>query len=170
MGNYNQVIYREIQRPTQIWIWALVLFLALFSWYSVFQQVVMGIPFGSKPAPNTVLLIFWIIFGIIFPVVLIGFLKLIVEVRVDGIYIRFIPFQFHYQRFLYKNIVHIEQIDYHFFKFGGWGIRMNLKGEKSYTMYGKQGIKLKLKNETVVIGTQKPVELINAIHFAKEKH
>lgn len=170
MGKYNKVIYRETQRPNQIWIWALVLPFAIFSWYSVIQQVFMGIPLGSKPAPNISLIIFWLIFGIVFPMVLIWFLKLIIEVRADGVYIRFMPFHLHYRKFLYKDIVYYELIDYSFSEFGGWGIRVNIKGEKSYTMRGKQGVMLKLKNETVVIGTQKQIEMINAIDSLNEKH
>lgn len=163
MGKSNKVLYREIQRPHQIWIWALILLVALFAWYSVIQQVFMGIPLGSKPAPNTSLIIFWIIFGIIFPVVLIWFLKLIIEVRVDGVYIRFMPFHHHFRRFLYKDIIHYELIDDSSSEFGGWGIRVNFRGEKAYTMYGKQGIKFILKNETVVLGTQRQIEMKNAI-------
>jgi len=170
MRKYNKIIYRETQRPNQIWIWALVLPFAIFSWYSVIQQVFMGIPLGSKPAPNISLIIFWLIFGIVFPMVLIWFLKLIIEVRADGVYIRFMPFHLNYRRFLYKDIVNYELIDYSFSEFGGWGIRVNIKGEKSYTMHGKQGVKLKLKNETVVIGTQKQIEMINAIDSLNEKH
>lgn len=168
MGKYNKVIDREIQRPHP-WIWVVVLLFGLFSWYSVIQQVFMGIPLGSKPAPNTFLIIFWLIFGVIFPIVLIWFLKLIIEVRVDGVYIRFMPFHLHYRRYLYKDIVNYELIDYSASQFGGWGIRVNNKGEKSYTMHGNQGIKLKLNNETVVIGTQKQIEIINAINSSNGK-
>ncbi|MCF3943793.1 DUF6141 family protein [Oceanobacillus alkalisoli] len=169
MRKQNHVIYREIQKPRQIWAWVLVMLIALLFWYIFIQQILFGIPIGSKPAPDVILIIAWSLFGVIFPAVMIGFIKLITEVRKDGIYVLFMPFHFHYRNFLYKDIEDYESIDYDLSNFGGWGVRINLKGEKAYTMYGKQGIKLFLKNETVVIGTQKPNEIIKAIDLLTRK-
>lgn len=100
---------------------------------------------------------------------MIWFLKLIIEVRTDGIYVRFMPFHLHYRRFLYEDIVSYEPIDYSSTDFGGWGIRVNLKGETAYTMRGKQGVKLKLKSDTVVIGTQRQADMISAIDSLNKK-
>jgi hypothetical protein len=169
MEKQNKVIYREIQKPRQAWAWILVLLMALFAWYSLIQQILLGNPVGSNPAPDTALLIFWVIFGIIFPAVLISFLKLIVEVRQDGIYIRFVPFHLHYRKFLFKDMEDYETMDYSVFEFGGWGIRVNSMGERVYTMYGNKGIKLKLKNETAVIGIQKQDEMITAMDSLLKK-
>lgn len=83
---------------------------------------------------------------------------------------RFVPFHFQYKQYPFKNRRHYECITYSPLKrFGGWGIRFNLKGEKAYNMNGKKGIELKLKHNTVVIGTQKPDELKKALDLA-QKH
>lgn len=60
--------------------------------------------------------------------------------------------------FLFKDICHYESITYNPIKrFGGCGFRLNFVNEIAYSMNGKKGIKLKLKDKTVVvIGTQKP--------------
>ena len=65
---------------------------------------------------------------------MLGVLKLIIEVRGKGLYVRFVPFHFQYREYLLKDIRHYESITYSPLKrFGGWGIRFNFKGEKSIT-------------------------------------
>ncbi|BBI35497.1 hypothetical protein KCTCHS21_48960 [Cohnella abietis] len=132
-------------------------------WYGFIQQIIIGVPFGDKPAPDAVFVALWFVFGIVFPIFMLK-IKLIIEVRDDGLYIRFMPFHIRYKQFLHKDIEHYESIIYSSFeRFGGWGIRTNLKGETAYNMNGKQGLEFKLRNQTVVIGTQKPKELQRAM-------
>ena len=133
-------------------------------WYGFIQQLIIGVPFGNKPAPDVMMVILWVIFGIAFPITMLRIVKLIIEVREDGLYIRFKPFHIEYRKFLYKDIKQYESIIYSPLKrFGGWGIRMNFQGETAYILNGKQALELKLRNQTVVIGTQKPDELKNAM-------
>jgi len=168
MENHTKVLYREIQRPRQILLWVLVLLSAVYMWYWFIKQIIFGVPVGNNPAPDAVTVVVWVIFGIIFPILMLWVLKLIIEVRNDGVYIRFIPFHFNYKQYLFKDIRHYENITYSPLKrFGGWGIRFNLQGETAYNLNGKKGIKLKLKYDTVVIGTQKPDELKKAIEAAQ---
>lgn len=105
------------------------------------------------------------IFGIAFPLVMLFFIKLVIEVRENGLYIRFKPFQMQTRHFPQEEINQYELITYSPLKrFGGWGIRINLDGEKAYNLNGNKGLKLQLSNETVVIGTQQPEELLQAMH------
>lgn len=85
-------------------------------WYGFIQQVILGVPFGDNPAPDVMVIIFWLVFGNIFPVLMLGMLKLITEVRDDGLYIRFIPLHFHYKLFLFKDIRNYQSITYSPFK------------------------------------------------------
>ncbi|MFS0784591.1 DUF6141 family protein [Bacillus sp. 1P06AnD] len=166
MEKQEGFIFREVQRPRQIWFWILILAIATLMWYGFIKQVIFGIPFGDKPAPNTVLTILWVIFGIAFPSgLLLGF-KLITEVRKDGLYVRFAPFHFQYKSFLFKDIVEYSSITYNSLaRFGGWGIRINLNGETAYNMGGSKGIELKLRgNKTVVVGSENPNELMKALN------
>lgn len=170
MGKQEHVVYREVQRPRQIWIWILVIGIAIMMWYGFIQQIILDIPFGDKPAPNGVMIVLWLFFGVIFPVLFIGIMKLIIEVREGGLYIRFIPFHFQYKQYLFKDIQHCESIIYSPLKrFGGLGIRFNTKGEIVYNMSGNQGVELNLRNKTVVIGTRRPDELIKAITSTQQK-
>jgi hypothetical protein len=49
-------------------------------------------------------------------------------------------------------------------EYGGWGIRFGLKGKRAYSIAGRYGIDLKLKNgKIVLIGTQIPEEAERAM-------
>lgn len=171
MGKNTEVLYREIQRPRLIIWWVLIIAIAVFMWYWFIQQIILGEPIGERPASNSVTIIFWVIFGILFPVLLLGVLRLIIEVRHDGLYIRFIPFHFKYKQFLFKDIEHYKSITFSpMGRFGGWGIRFNFDGETAYTLNGREGIELELSNLTVVVGTQKPNDLKKAMDSAKKAY
>lgn len=74
------------------------------------------------------------------------------------------PFHFRYKQFLFEDIKHYETIIYSpFTDFGGWGIRINIKGEKVYIVDGNKALKLSMKYDALVIGTRKPDELKNAM-------
>ena len=163
------ILFREVQRPRQIWIWVIILFIAAINWYGFIQQILFGIPFGNKPAPDFLLIIFWLVFGILFPLCLCFFMKLITEVRQDGVYIRFMPFHSKYQRIPFTDIEKYTAITFKpIAQFGGIGIRVNLQGETAYIMSGNEGIKVHQTNQKViVIGSQRPNELIEALHAGK---
>lgn len=161
MDNQEEVLFREAQRFRQIWVWVLVLFIVALIWYVTIKQIYFGIPVGDNPTPDVLLVIFWLAFGVIFPVFLLWMCRLIIEVRPSGLYIRFAPFHRHFKAFLFKDIIKYDAVTYNSLKrFGGWGIRFNTNGETAYNISGEQGIKLQLRNNTIVIiGTQNPNEL-----------
>ncbi|SOC15749.1 hypothetical protein SAMN05880501_108137 [Ureibacillus xyleni] len=166
MGGQENVIYREVQRPRQIWIWILILLIAALFWYCFIKQIIFKIPVGNNPAPNFVMVILWMMFGIVFPLCLLYFMKLIIEVRTDGLYIRYVPFQIHYKKFMVSDMASFTSITYRpIAQFGGLGIRLNMNGETAYIMNGNRGVKLQLTNKRViVVGTEQPHELVNALN------
>lgn len=105
MKQQERIIFREVQRPQQIWVWILIFGIAALMWYGFIQQIILDTPFGDKPAPNGVLIALWLFFGIAFPVLMLGVLKLIIEVREKGLYVRFVPFHFQYKQYLFKIYV-----------------------------------------------------------------
>lgn len=152
------MLYREVQRPRQWWLWGLIIFVSAIFWYIFIKQIFFGIQVGDNPAPDGMVIVIWFVFGVMPPLVATWFLKLIIEIHHDGIYIRFIPFHFRKRKFLFKDLNNFESIAYSIFDFGGLGIRINFDGEIAYNLNGKQAVKLKLVNKTVIIGTEKPVE------------
>ncbi len=167
MKQRGPVIYREVQRPRLIWLWMVILPVAAFFWYCFIKQVIFGLPVGNKPAPDVALVIFWIIFSIGLPAFF-KKMKLVTEVRKNGLYIRYVPFYPGYREFLFKDIDQYVRVTYSPVKrFGGWGVRFNTEGETGYIVSGNEGIELLMADgNIIVLGTQNASRLMEAIESA----
>jgi len=90
--------------------------------------------------------------------------RLITEVREDGIYIRFVPFHRRSRKIPFKDLKEYQVRTYRpILDYGGWGIRCGLKG-KAYTVSGNRGVQLELTSgERLLVGSQRPEELWQAI-------
>jgi hypothetical protein len=131
-------------------------------WYGFLLQIVFGIPFGTNPAPDWILWIFWLVFGIGLPV-LVYTTKLITAVKKESVFIRFVPFTS--KEIPYSQIDHVEARTYKPIKeFGGWGIRWGSGNRKAYNISGDTGVELILKNgKSILIGSQREEELAFSI-------
>ena len=156
-------LYRETQHFRQLWLWALVLFIVLLSLYGVFQQLILGKPFGNNPAPDGVMVVLAIIFGMGLPVFMF-MTNLTTQVHSDGLYIRFFPFHLSFRRIAAEEIRGFKVCTYNPIRdYGGWGIRLGRKGQ-AYNVSGNRGVQLELFNEKhLLIGSQKPEELMEAL-------
>ena len=172
MSNTSQkteVLFKEEQRFRQPWLWVLVILASIIPWLGLIIQVILGQKLGNNPAPDWIIILIWLVFGIGLPL-LFYFTRLITEVRSDGIYIKFVPFHFKFKHYSYPEIKSYEVREYKPIReYGGWGIRYGLNG-KVYNVYGNKGIQLTFKNnKKLLIGTQKPEEFYRAISNAKSK-
>lgn len=160
-GSYS--IFREVQRFRQWWVWLLVLFVAGMAWYGFVQQIVLKRPFGNNPAPDAVMIMIWVIFGVLFPAFFCS-LKLVTEVRSDGLYVWFFPLQFHSHKISYTEVKTYEIHTYSAMKeYGGYGIRQGKKG-KAYNVSGNRGIQFEFQDgKSMLIGSQKPEEFAQAL-------
>ncbi|WP_027726299.1 DUF6141 family protein [Tuberibacillus calidus] len=163
------VLFHESQRLKQWWVWVLIILLAMCFWYGFIKQVFFNEPFGSKPAPDGMLIVAFIIFGLLFPL-FIASLNIKLIVNQDGLFLRYFPMHRHYIKFSFNDIIDYSETNHRPIRqFGGWGIRFNIKGEKAYTIHGKKAIKIKMKSgQTIVIGTKNPKGLIKALNIAKQ--
>ncbi len=95
-------------------------------------------------------------------------LKLITEVRDEGLYIRFFPLS--HRIILFEDIRSCEVRGYRPIKeFGGWGIRYG-RGGKAYNISGDRGVQLELsEGKPLLIGSQKPEELERSINKLRKK-
>lgn len=161
--NTNYSIFTEVQRFRQWWVWLLVLLVAGVSWYGFIQQIVLKKPFGNNPAPDPVMIMIWVIFGLFFPAIFYS-IKLVTEVRYDGLYVRFFPLQFHSHKISYGDIKNYEIRTYSALKeYGGYGIRLGTKG-KAYNVYGNKGIQFEFQDgKQLLVGTQKPEEFFSTL-------
>lgn len=70
--------------------WLAIVAIAGVAWYFFLVQVIFGTPVGTNPAPDAVVVVVWLVFGIGLP--LFGYaIKLVTTVRMDGVVVRFFP-------------------------------------------------------------------------------
>ena len=107
--------------------------------------------------------VFWIGFGILFPLFFYK-LKLITNVRQDGIYIKFAPIHFSFKKIQLDNLKrHYVRTYNPIREYGGWGIKYGKMG-KVYNVSGNRGVQLEFTNRKgLLIGSQKSEQLNSAI-------
>lgn len=159
----GQFYFREVQRFTQWWVWLLVLGIAGLEWYSFVQQILFHIPFGDNPAPDWLVIVLALLFGVGLPLLFIA-AQLVTEVRDDAVYVRFVPFHFSWVRIAPESISSAAAGRYNpLLDYGGWGIKQG-RGGKAYNTSGNQGVQLVLSDGSrLMIGSQHAVELAAAI-------
>ena len=162
--NKSEIIFKEEQRFRQLWLWVFIFLASIIPWLGIIIQVILGQKLGNNPAPNWIIILMWLVFGIGFPLLFYS-IKLITEVHKDGIHIRFFPFHRKFKNFQYAEIESYLAREYKPIReYGGWGIRYTLGG-MAYNVYGNKGVQLILKNKKkILIGTQKPEEFYKAIN------
>lgn len=163
----TDLLYHEVQHFRQVWLWVVLLGISSMSIYAVVQQLILDKPFGNNPAPDILVLIIALIFGLGFPIFFYK-ITLTTEVTSDGLYFRFFPMHLSFQKKIpLEDLKAYEAITYRPLKeYGGWGIRYGAKG-KAYNISGNRGVRLELSSgRRILIGSQRPEELAGAIGSA----
>lgn len=166
MKEKEEIIFQEVQK-FGLWLRLLLVFLMVtvviiecFALKSLLAQ-----PDTSVSGIIAVL----IVLGICLPVILCIFfwmIKLVTEVRLDGLYVCFFPCHFRFQKIPVEDIQEYYARTYRPIReYGGWGIRYSLGFKsKAYNMTGNQGVQLIFTNgRKLLIGSRRPDELVNAI-------
>ena len=151
--------FREIQQFNQSWmvvIYAVLGFLLLLFIYGDIEQLVFGKPFGTRPAPD-----FLLLGGTIFvagAMIFFRLLKLESEISRECVSFRWHPFQRSFHRIHWDEVEKAEIVNYGFV---GFGIR-RAPGGWVYNVSGNMGLRLRKKSGcTIILGTRRPVELGN---------
>jgi hypothetical protein len=172
-----QILFREVQRFRQWWLWILAVGLPLLGTmpliYGFYQQIILGIPWPARKDPmDDITLV--IVTGIMIVVnislpIWIYFTKLITEVRSDGVYIWFVPFHWSFQRISLDTVRAVHALTYRpMMEYGGWGIRYCKKG-KAYNVSGNRGVRLDFSDgKHLLIGSQVPDELAQALEQSRQ--
>lgn len=165
-GQTTRAIFSEVQRMNHVWwVMLLVYGCTALCWWGFIQQIIVGEPWGSDPAPDWMMWLIWLLFGLGFPIFF-NILRLEVQVGIDRISIRYIPMVS--REITMLDIDYFEAREYSPLKeYGGWGIR-GVSQKKAYNTYGKEGVELTLRDgSTIMIGSQKAGELEESIRLAK---
>ncbi len=169
MSDESPVSFREIQRFGQIWVWVLVLMVSGVAWYGAYQQLILKKPFGDNPAPDSLMWVILVVFGIGFPLFFYS-MRLVTEVRAEGLYYRFYPLHRRFHMLAFTDIAGCEAVTYRPIRdYGGWGIRFGARG-KAFNVRGNRGVELALNDQSrILIGSQKPEQLAMALSASLSK-
>jgi len=150
MQNNNLQEFFESQRFNQWWLWALLFGIFGVGSYGLIQQLILEVPFGSKPMNNTGIIGFSLFnLGMI---LLFRWMRLKTRIDAKGIYMRFVPFKTKFHT--WEEIESISVVNYGFV--GGWGIRLFTNYGTVYNMRGAQGLAIRLKSgKKYLIGSQR---------------
>ena len=104
------------------------------------------------------------VFTLLLGPVLLRIVKLVTEVRSDGLYVRFYPVHLSFKPIALDRVVKLAAVRYRPIRqYGGWGIR-RARGGKAYNVKGDKGVRLDFDNgRHLLIGSQQPDELEAAI-------
>ena len=165
MSQTSTTLYREEQEFRSWWMWLIVGFVAAIQWWGFTQQIVRGKPWGNKPAPDWMMVILWIVFGMGLPVFFL-YTKLIITVSNEAVEVNFRPLV--KRTFAMTDVVKAEARTYSpLAEFGGWGIRGGMQGIRAFNASGNQGVDLTLADgRKILLGSQQPDELAQAINRA----
>lgn len=99
-------------------------------------------------------------------------LRLITEVREDGLYVRFAPIHRSFRRIGVEEIADVEATTYSAAEHGGWhwGIRVGpTGGSKVYRLAGRDGMRVtKTDGKRVFVGSRTPEQLVEALEAVLE--
>lgn len=154
-GFYEVQYMAKEQLIMAVVVWGIT----IFSWAVFAVQIVLGIPVGNIPAPDYMVWLIMLSFGIIFPLVMFS-LRLQTRVADKELQYRYYPFHIRWRTIGFDDINNVKFAEYSGLKeFGGWGIRRNRRG-KAYTVAGKYGVWITLKDKSeILIGSKRAGEL-----------
>ena len=161
----GEILFSEKQKFRQWWLWLILLGVNLLFLFGVFQQVIGGQKFGDKPMSDTVLMMATI-FTIILTLLFTSF-RLETIIKNDGIYVRFFPLHLKFKHYNWEKLTKSYVRKYSAIsEYGGWGLRFGIFGKgTAYNVSGNEGLQLKfIDNKKLLIGTNKPDELTEALH------
>ena len=163
MAEKNNITFYEEQQFRQTWVWIILIIPTIILWYIAIQELIFGNPVGNSNASKEMVFAFWLGFGILFPLFFYK-LKLITQVRRNGLYIRFAPVHFSFKKIQLDNLKrHYVRTYNPIGEYGGWGIKYGSKG-KVYNVSGDRGMQLEfIDRKNILIGSRKPEQLDSAI-------
>jgi hypothetical protein len=160
----RELLFREVQRPRMWWGWLAIAPLPLATGWAFVQQVLLDRPWGSNPAPDWLVVVLFLVFGLGMPAFLLLWLRLVTEVTAREVRVRLVPVNVGWVTFWAGEIERAEARRYRPIReYLGWGIRWGPSG-RAYNLNGDRGVQLVLASgRRVLIGSERADELEAAI-------
>lgn len=168
----NKIYYKEEQRYTQWWVWLLILLffaaITLPLWYIFIEDIIRRKGSGASAGFDGELLFSAVLITIIIVPIILLFksIKLETELTSSAVKFRYLPFVRKWRTIEASAIESWSVEKYSIAKHGGWGMKHRSGRHKSYSVYGRVCLNLKLKDgQIIIIGTQQK----SAIDYAMKK-
>ena len=163
------IYIEEKQYFRQKWLWVIILFFPLFSFYGIYEQIMLGNPIGNNPASDMTIWLFSIFAGLGFPL-LFYFMMLKIKITDKGLHYQFFPIHLKEYIISFDQIKTFKSRKYSPLKeFGGWGIKYGFES-KAYNVSGNIGVQIVLKDgNKILFGSQNSNEIIKAMKLAIKK-
>ncbi len=165
--------YKEEQYFSNPWFWMFLIVVFTISLaptvVALYSEIVLDKPYGENPDSVETLLIIMGIMIIVYVAVILLFrkMRLIVEIRNDGLFYRYPPFINKERQFSKGEISNYEIRKYKPIReYSGWGIQYSWgKSGRVFNVKGNIGLQLYLKNgKKVLFGTQRGDALLRAMN------
>ena len=159
----RKVRYYERQYMRHPLLLAVVGFIGALMWVAFVRQIIYNIPFGTNPAPDWLMWLFVLLFGVGLPVLMYGaHLEILLW---DGVLMyRYVPFHVRWRTVPCSAIVRAEAVTYSPLReFGGWGIRWGRWG-RAYSASGTRGVRIECREgDRFLLGSGRAQELAQCI-------
>jgi len=174
----QKILFREEQKFSSPWLWVFTAIVITFAIapevIDIFKQIVLNQPIrkGDERLASMILLLLLLVFIFIAMIILFRYMKLVIEVRPNGVFYRYPPFILKMKSFYRDEINNYEIRTYKPIKeFSGWGIKYSWTGAgRAITVKGKTGLQLYLVNgKKVLLGTQRGEALNRAMQKMMKK-
>ena len=132
--------------------------------FELLQRLFFNQSFESQPKDIKELFIGVVV--VVLVSVLFVFMRLETQIKEDGVYYRFFPFQLKMKTISWDRISEAFIREYKpLIEYGGWGIRLSLWGKGwAFNVSGNKGLQLVYDNDKkFLLGTQKPEALQQAL-------
>jgi hypothetical protein len=168
MESPTNILYRETQTFSHSLVWLVILCITFSSVYFALPPL---FEMTGDRAPSTTIVIASSIFlaiGFILPVLLLT-IKLRIQVRDDGLYIRVIPLQSSFKKISLADLQNCEPYEQREKEENKLGLRYAIS-KKAYSLGGKRGIRLEFKNgQTIMLESKRQEKIIQAIKNVSNK-
>ena len=152
----QSLLFHEQQRFNQWWIWLIVIGINVLPFYGIYQQIILGQTFGTRPMSNAGLLLF-AAFMLFISFFMFSF-RLVTLIKQDGMYVRFYPIQTKMKFYNWRDINKLYIRKYKpLMEYGGWGLRYGFFGKgRALNVSGNIGLQIEFNNgKKLLIGTNK---------------
>jgi hypothetical protein len=157
-------LFLERQHFRQAWLWTILLLINGLLIFALVKQILFGQPFGNRPLSNVQLL--FVATSVLVITLFVAILRLETEIKADGVYYKFFPFQLSMKKISWDRISNAYVRKYKpLLEYGGWGLRIGIFGSgQAFNVSGNKGLQLIYdKGRKFLIGTRKPEELKKAL-------